>query len=138
MKAPFFRVVALLIFSFLYWGPAATAQSLPKCTVSGLAPGEEGDMVLSIHGDKDFYVGNAQFVLHIGKAVFTRNTQDGSNLEFYIPKPEFNKLAEGEQMYLRYGDAHSDEDEELLADACRQKLVNTCSLGLFTRDLLDR
>jgi hypothetical protein len=132
------RILALLFLLCCASFEPVMAQALPKCNVAGITPDGEGNMAFAIQGDKDFYVGNAQFVLHIGKAAFSLNTQDGPMLIFYIPLAAFNQLAEGEQMYLNYGDAQAAEDEELLADACRHKSVNTCSLGLFTRDLLRR
>lgn len=138
MKAIFFRFSAVLFFALSCSLSEVRAQALPKCTVAAVAPDDEGNMTFSIQGDQHFYMGNARFVLHIGKAVFTLNQQDSSVLTFFIPMAAFNQLAEGEQMFLQYGEAHSGEDEELLADACRQRLVNVRSLGLFTRDLLRR
>lgn len=138
MNAVFFRFCAILLMVLFCAVSPARAQALPKCTISGVAPDEDGNMAFRIRGDQDFYVGNAQFVLHIGKTTFSLNQQEGPLLTFFIPVTDFNRLAEGEQIFLTYGDAHATEDEELLVDACRQKLVNTCSLGLFTRDLLRR
>lgn len=138
MSAISLRFATLLIWILSFTSSDVLAQSLPKCSVTGVVPDGEGNMSFSIQGDKDFYVGNALFVLYIGKSAFTLNTQDGASLIFYIPLSDFNKLAEGEQMFLKYGDSHSSEDEELLSDACRQKAVNVSSLGLFTRDLLRR
>lgn len=138
MLKRFLLFSCFILLALVFTPDFVQAQTLPNCSVERVVPDSSGNMAFTIKGDKDFYVGNAQFVLHIGKSVFTLNDQDGPYLTFYIPVREFKTIPEGAQIFLKYGEAHSDEDEEILADACRRQMGHYRSLGLFSKDMIHR
>ena len=62
---------------------------------------------ITITSNKTFYVGGNTHVLHIGKKDFSLNKQINENghgtIIFYVTEDEFNSLADGETIWMSYG-----------------------------------
>lgn len=95
---------------------------------------------LSILSAHPFYVGGNFFVLHIGHQKFDLSRQidadEKSELIFLIPKSEYLKIKNGENIFLTYGeffDAALDTEEA--KDACMQSPNHGKYLGTFSSAL---
>ncbi|HYG51018.1 MAG TPA: hypothetical protein VD905_08940 [Flavobacteriales bacterium] len=124
----------LFFFFFQFFlVPAYRAQT----TVSSVK--HVGNTVeLTVTSDKAFYVGNNIHVLHIGKTVFKHSRQSKKSLVFLIPEKDFSLLAEGETMWMSYGDRFNAEtlSDHYIQQLAKQNPNALWHLGLFSKDLL--
>lgn len=121
----------------------ANAQVIPKALI-GKVQQIENTIEFAINADQPFYVGANVYVLKIGKQNFSLSRQldmDGKGtLVFLIPVSDYSKLAEGDKIFLTYGEDFVSEEntEEELQDACKV-LPNRCKyLGIFAKKLLSK
>lgn len=135
---------ATLFVSASFWVAGyANAQVIPNALI-GKVQQIENTIEFTINADQPFYVGANVYILKIGKQNFSISRQldmDGKGtLVFLIPASDYSKLAEGDKIFLTYGEDFVGEENtvEELQDACKI-LPNKCKyLGVFAKKLLSK
>jgi hypothetical protein len=87
-----------------------------------------------------FYMGNNAYVLYIGNKRFHISEQSTSedqkgHLKFFIPLHTFNKLKEGQAIYLSYGFVSENEAMDM-EQGSKDDMNRQWSLGKFSKKLL--
>lgn len=133
-----------LIFSiiFCFCTQQVAAQALPHTRIGEFV--RVGNTIeIAVNADKPFYVGNNIFVLVIGSQQFDlcRQTQEKSTgtLVFLVPIDRYNKLADGDKIYLTYGALLGEElQNKELVEACAA-VPDACHyLGAYHTSMLSK
>ncbi len=104
----------LVCLTFLSFGlpDIVIAQT---ASISGIRVQNE-KVVVTVSSTEAFYIGNNIHVLYIGDKHFDlydqNNSEQKGTLTYYIPKEDFSKLADGAKVFLSYGEATFDTEED--------------------------
>lgn len=123
---------------------ASIAHAIEKAKVKLAGAKQKGQTVsLTLSSSKPFRVGGNRYVLHIGAKDFVRSQQTKSKgkgtISFLIPIDEFNRLNDGEVMYISYGNLMSEGElpsEQQLTDLTNSPTEQCWSLGKFSKKIL--
>lgn len=134
-------IIVLVSLCGIFYFPNAIAQQVHKARI-GTVKQKNNTIEFTVTSSVPFYVGGNVYVLHIGNKTFrlSEQTSDDKNrgyLKFFIPVDEYNKLKEGNAVYLTYGYMHTNEEQEVLAVS--KKDPDRCwQVGKFSKKLLTK
>lgn len=133
------KLQALLLVSicFILFN-SATAQS--NASISKII--QNGQRVeITISASKPFYVGGNIHILHIGGTDFSLSKQSNKegkgSILFYIPTEEFNKLTEGDYVWMSYGNKFKKKPDPTTDPEkfCKKNSKTCWALGKFSKQL---
>ena len=129
----FFSIVIMLFFSGY-----VIAQDKPTTQISTVK--QKGEIIrVSLTSSKPFIFGSNRYILYIGNKAFTRNEQSHKNgkgsMTFLIPADDFDRLPEGANIYITYGQVNVEEDDMVEMSKTSQRCW---SLGKFSKNLLTK
>jgi hypothetical protein len=141
------RYKLLSVISLVALLCAATATyALEKAKIKLANARQKGQTVsVTLSSSKPLRVGGNRYVLHIGAKDFVRSQQTKSKgkgtISFLIPINEFNKLNDGEVMYMSYGNLMSEGElptEQQLTELTNSPTEQCWSLGKFSKKILNK
>lgn len=128
-------LLSALALVFLFAVPAR-AQLNAKMEIATVHQ-KDNVVQFTITSDKPFRMGGNAYVLHIGEEIFFHyrqyKTKSKGRIVFYIPSADFDRLTEGNAIYLTYGQMSATEDDELKELYDHHK---AWSFGSFSSSLL--
>ncbi len=142
MRSKFLYILSLVVLLCA----TSAAYALEKAKIKIANARQKGQTVsLTLSSSKPLRVGGNRYVLHIGAKDFVRSqqtkTKGKGTISFLIPIDEFNKLNDGEIMYMSYGNLMSEGElptEQQLTDLTNSPTEQCWSLGKFTKKILTK